>query len=181
LPDGEERRAALEEAGRLSGIFDTIMRVARIEAAQGTDGFEPVDLGALIQDLSETFGPVVEDEAKVLSVDIAGAETVLADRQMLVQAIANLIQNAMRYGGDRITLSAKGHSISVIDDGPGVAAEHYADILKPMVQLDTSRKGDGTGLGLALVKAVSDRHRADLVLSQTDPHGLTVSLKFTDF
>ena len=63
LPDGDERGAALEEASRLSGIFDTIMRVARIEAAQGKDGFEPIDLGALLEDLAEIFGPVIEDEA----------------------------------------------------------------------------------------------------------------------
>lgn len=180
LPDSENRSAALEEAERLSGVFDTIMRVARIEAAHGTDGFEKVSLAALVDDLAETFGPVVEDEGKFLSVDSADADTVFADRQMLVQAIANLIQNAMRYGGDQIILKARAHSIAVIDNGPGVDPDDHAKIIKPMVRLDTTRQSDGTGLGLALVRAVADRHRAELVLSQTQPNGLTVSLNFAD-
>ncbi|MCY4334917.1 MAG: HAMP domain-containing sensor histidine kinase [Litoreibacter sp.] len=180
LPEGEERGAALEEAERLSSIFDTIMRVARIEAAQGTDGFEPVALGELMRDLAETFGPVVEDEGKTLNLNIDGNDTVMADRQMLVQATANLIQNAMRYGGDQIALSARAGAISVADNGPGVDPDQYAEIVKPMVRLDTTRQSDGTGLGLALVRAVADRHNAQLILSQTDPHGLTVTLKFAD-
>lgn len=180
LPDGTERAAALEEAERLSGIFDTIMRVARIEAAQGTEGFETVDLGALMTDLAETFGPVIEDDGKGLHLDVAGAAPVLADRQMLVQAMANLIQNALRYGGDQITLRAHGRALSVSDNGAGVAPEHYAEIVKPMVRLDTTRQSAGTGLGLALVRAVADRHSAELTLSQAQPHGLTVTLKFAD-
>ncbi len=180
LPEGEERGAALEEAERLSGIFDTIMRVARIEAAQGTDGFEKVDLTDLMADMSMTFGPVSEDAGKVLQFDASDAATVFADRQMLVQAVANLIQNAMRYGGDKINLAARGRTISVSDNGPGVAQEKYAEIIKPMVRLDATRQSEGTGLGLALVRAVADRHGAELILSQTDPHGLTVTLKFAN-
>ena len=156
------------------------MRVARIEAAQGTEGFEDVDLGDLMTDLSETFGPVIEDEGKTLHLDIDRAETIFADRQMLAQAIANLIQNAMRYGGDQVTLVAKNRTIGVRDNGPGVDPEQYPEIIKPMVRLDGTRQTEGTGLGLALVRAVADRHGADLVLSQTDPHGLTATLKFAN-
>ncbi|MCY4178879.1 MAG: sensor histidine kinase, partial [Litoreibacter sp.] len=134
----------------------------------------------LMRDLAETFGPVVEDEGKTLNLNIDGNDTVMADRQMLVQATANLIQNAMRYGGDQIALSARAGAISVADNGPGVDPDQYAEIVKPMVRLDTTRQSDGTGLGLALVRAVADRHNAQLILSQTDPHGLTVTLKFAD-
>ena len=152
LPEGDERGAALEEASRLSGIFDTIMRVARIEAGQGRDGFEAVALGDLAADLAETFGPVVEDEGKTLMVDIDAPAFVQGDRGMLVQAIANLIQNALLHGGDEIT---------------------------PMVRLDAARSTQGSGLGLALVRAVADRHGAKLDLAVNDPQGLKVSLNFT--
>jgi len=74
LPDGEGRGAALEEASRLSDIFDTIMRVARIEAGQGRDGFEQVSLGDVAQDLAEIFGPVVEDDGKTLILNVAAPE-----------------------------------------------------------------------------------------------------------
>ena len=180
LPDGEERGAALEEAERLSGIFDTIMRVSRIEAAQGTDGFENVALGELVEDLAETFGPVVEDDGKSLTADVTEPATVMADRQMLVQAVANLIQNAIRHGGPQITLQAKGRTISVSDNGPGVDPSAFSEIIKPMVRLDTARKTEGTGLGLALVRAVADRHGADLTFASNAPSGLSVTLNFAN-
>ena len=182
LPEGEERDAALEDATRLSTIFDTIMRVARIEAAQGKAGFEAVALDELIEELEETFGPVVEDEGKLLKTRVVGAATVQADRQMLVQAMANLIQNALVHGGDEITLVAEKSAIGLADNGPGVDPSHYGEIIKPMVRLDSARVTDGNGLGLALVRAVAERHGAELILSPQngETRGLCVSLNFAD-
>lgn len=179
LPVGEERGAALEEASHLSGIFDTIMRVARIEAGQGRDGFEEVRLGELAEDLAEIFGPVVEDEEKVLTLDVNSPAVVQGDRGMLVQAIANLIQNALVHGGDQITLFARGQTIGVVDNGAGVDPAVFEDIVKPMVRLDAARSTQGSGLGLALVRAVADRHGAKLDLAPNHPQGLKVSLNFT--
>lgn len=180
LPQGQERGAALEEAGRLAEIFDTIMRVARIEAAQGQEGFDQVDLGDLTAELEETFGAVVEDGGKRLTAKVSAAASVFADRKMLVQAMANLIQNALVHGGDDITLFVHGRQIGVADNGPGVEPAQYDEILKPMVRLDAARNTDGSGLGLALVRAVADRHAARLHLSQNTPQGLRVALKFAD-
>ena len=180
LPDGPERGAALAEAGHLSDVFDAILRVARIEATQGAAGLEPVDLHALAHELFEIFEPVVDDAGKSLRLKAEAAETVQADRQMVIQAMANLIQNALVHGGPEITIHARGADIGVSDTGPGVDPDHYDDILKPMVRLDPARGSDGTGLGLALVRAVADRHRADLTLSPVSPQGLNVSLRFTD-
>ena len=158
LPNGEERSAALEEASRLSGIFDTIMRVARIEAGQGREGFEALNLGEFAREVAEIFGPVVEDNAKTIILDVANPATLQADRKMLIQAMANLIQNAIVHGGSQITLFANGTSIGVSDDGEGVDPSHFEDMIKPMVRLDAARNSDGSGLGLALVRAVADRH-----------------------
>ena len=180
LPDGEDRGAALEEAGRLSDIFDTIMRVARIEAAQGTDGFEQVALGAFVEELAEVFGPVIEDSGKSLNLDLSAPGSVLADRKMLVQAMANLIQNAVVHGGDEVTVFARNHAIGVADNGAGVDPDQYQEILKPMVRLDAARASAGSGLGLALVRAVADRHGAVLSLSEQSPHGLRITLKFAE-
>ena len=183
LPEGEERGAALEEAGRLSVIFDTIMRVARIEAAQGEDGFERIELSEFITDIEDIFGPVVEDAGKSLVLKDVKSGAVTADKQMLIQAVANLIQNAIVHGGDEITLFAQAdgniQEIGVFDNGKGVPEEHFDEIIKPMVRLDSARQTDGSGLGLALVRAVADRHRAELELSQNKPHGLRTVLKFT--
>ena len=130
--------------------------------------------------MAETFGPVIEDAGKSLVLDIAEPGTVFADRQMLVQALANLIQNAIRHGGERITLMADGRSIGVADNGSGVDPADFSEIVKPMVRLDAARQSEGTGLGLALVRAVADRHGARLAFAQNKPHGLTVRLEFAD-
>lgn len=180
LPEGEGRSTALEEASRLSGIFDTIMRVARIEAGQGRDGFAPVPFAELVDDLAETFGPVIEDEGKALVLDISHPATVQADRAMLVQAMANLIQNALVHGGDQVTLFVDGDTIGVADNGNGVDPAQFAEIIKPMVRLDAARSTQGSGLGLALVRAVADRHGAHLMLAENTPMGLRVSIGFTE-
>ncbi len=179
LPDGAERAAALDEAARLTGIFDTIMRVARIEAGQGRDGFETVYLDEMATDLSETFGPVVEDAGKTLVLDLSAPVAVQADRGMLVQAVANLIQNALIHGGDLITLFVRGKDLGVAENGPGVDPAQFEEIIKPMVRLDAARSAQGSGLGLALVRAVVDRHGAELKLTANDPHGLIVKISFT--
>ena len=178
LPDGEERSAALEEAGRLSDVFDAIMRVARIEAAHGSEGFEQVDLGELVDQITEIYGPVVEDAGKSLTVAQQQPSQVMADRQMLIQAMANLIQNALVHGGDVITVIAEGPVIGLADNGPGVEPEDFQEIVKPLVRLDPARTTEGSGLGLALVRAVADRHNAEMVLSKVKPQGLRVSLNF---
>ena len=178
LPDGEERALALEEASNLTAIFDTIMRVARIEAGQGTDGFETIDLSELAQDLFETFEAVVEDDGKKLHLSVDRTGTITADRGMLVQALANLIQNGLVHGGLNLTLSATGQSIGVSDDGAGVDPARFEEILRPMVRLDAARSTPGSGLGLALVKAVADRHGAKLQLEAGKPRGLRVMLNF---
>lgn len=179
LPDGEEREVALKEASRLSGIFDTIMRVARIEAAQGREGFESVDLGELVSDVAEIFEPVAQDNGKVLEIDNSKAAKVQADKKMLVQALANLIQNAIVHGGPKITLFAHDRATGVADNGKGVDPASYGEIVKPMVRLDAARGTEGTGLGLALVRAVADRHGARLQLAEEVPHGLRITLNFT--
>ncbi|WP_375253747.1 sensor histidine kinase [Yoonia sp.] len=184
LPDSEERAEALEEAGQLSDIFDTIMRVARIEAGQGKTGFEDIPLASFIDALAETFGPVVEDAGRQLKLDVSGAKSVFADRQMLVQAMANLIQNALVHGGSEIALIANGQSLGVADNGDGVKTADYDEIVKPMVRLDAARSSIGSGLGLALVRAVADRHGAKLDLGPMQPgqkpQGLRVMLNFAD-
>jgi signal transduction histidine kinase len=179
LPSGAERSAAIEEARGLSDIFDTIMRVARIEAGQGRDGFEAVPLGGLIEELAEIYGPVIEDAGKTLDVNLSAPEAVQADRAMVVQAMANLIQNALVHGGDQIVIFGDGRTIGVADNGAGVDPAQFAEILKPMVRLDAARSTQGSGLGLALVRAVADRHSAQLHLAPNVPQGLRVTLSFT--
>jgi signal transduction histidine kinase len=98
---------------------------------------------------------------------------------MLVQALANLIQNALVHGGEQITVFVDGYSLGVADNGAGVEPAEFSKIIEPMVRLDAARGTPGSGLGLALVKAVADRHGAKLNLAMHNPHGLRVTLNFT--
>jgi len=180
LPKSVPRSGALEEAERLSAIFDTIMRIARIEAEQGRASFEEIDLGSLCSEVADVFGPVVEDSGKQLMIRDDGAGRIMADRRMVIQALANLIQNAIVHGGDDIRVFAAGLEIGVEDDGTGINPDMFEDMLKPMVRGDAARKSDGAGLGLALVRAVADRHGACLSLTVLEPVGFRVGLKFTD-
>ncbi|MCF2869684.1 HAMP domain-containing histidine kinase [Octadecabacter sp. G9-8] len=180
LPASDGRGAALEEASHLSDVFDTIMRVARIEAGQGRDGFEPLVMDDFVREMAEIYGPVVEDEGKILAVDVVSPATVQADRGMLVQAMANLIQNALVHGGDRIILFVDGPKMGVADNGAGVDPAQFAEIIKPMVRLDAARSTQGSGLGLALVRAVADRHGARLDLAENTPQGLRIAINFTE-
>jgi signal transduction histidine kinase len=156
------------------------MRVARIEAGQGREGFEVLNLGDLVHDVAEVFGPVAEDNAKSFILDVVNPATLHADRKMLIQAMANLVQNAIIHGGSQITVFAHGASIGVADDGDGVDPSHFEDMIKPMVRLDAARNSDGSGLGLALVRAVADRHNGRLQLAEEKPRGLRVSINFTE-
>ena len=178
LPESEGRADALEEIAKLSEVFDAIMRVARIEAAQGNDGFTLVDLSDLADEVADVFGPVAEDAGKHLTRAEGTGGTVQADRQMLFQALANLIQNALVHGGDKITLHAAGRTLGVSDNGPGVPADQIGEITKPMIRLVAARRTEGTGLGLALVRAVADRHGARLEIGANAPSGLRVTLNF---
>lgn len=170
---------AHDEAAHLSETFSAILRIARVEAAQGDGALAPVALGALAQDLADIFGPVVEDQGKGLQVVIDRPATVLVDRDLLVQAFGNLIQNAIVYGGDMITLRVQGAEMGVLDNGAGVPEDQLDSILLPMVRLDRTRQSDGAGLGLSMVRAVAGRHEAALILSNQKTGGLSVTLTFT--
>jgi signal transduction histidine kinase len=184
-PKVPERSDALEEAERLAGIFDTIMRVARIEAAQGT---EPTDSSPWISAAPaggawrHRSAPWWKTSGKQLHVTAKRTATVDADRKMLVQALANLIQNAIVHGGPGHHLVRQRPGDRRLPTMARASTQRcYDEITKPMVRLDAARESDGAGLGLALVRAVADRHGARAgIVALNRPHGLRVALKFTE-
>ena len=105
------------------------------------------------------------------------------DAELLTQGLANLIENAIRHCPPGTTIigavQVKGGlaEASVTDNGPGIPAEEHASVLRRLYRLEKSRTTEGTGLGLALVKAVADLHGADLALTDAAP-GLRVALRF---
>jgi signal transduction histidine kinase len=175
--EGLER--TIEKADELIKTFNALLLIARLEAAPLQDSLEQFDLSQLVEDVSELYIPAAEEAGFVLSVEVAGGPTILANRQLIGQAISNLIDNAIKYSrtsgpGSAITvrsgpLPAGGAVISVGDRGPGIPAADRERVLKRFVRLEESRTLPGTGLGLSLVAAVARLHGGELVLEDNQP------------
>ncbi|WP_298668066.1 HAMP domain-containing sensor histidine kinase [uncultured Sphingomonas sp.] len=164
---------AMEEGERLLAMLDTALRITRAEAGLGREAFGEVDVGAMLVDLADMFGPLAEDRGKSIAVDIAPPITINANREMLGQSLANLIDNALKYGAGTITLSAVAHphevAISVADEGVGIPPAARHDALKRFGRLDAARHEGGAGLGLSLVAAVAHLHGGTLTLGDNAP------------
>ncbi|MEM9248584.1 MAG: HAMP domain-containing sensor histidine kinase [Pseudomonadota bacterium] len=172
---------ALDQIDQITGTFDALLRLARIESGAGREAFSRIELGALVGEVRDIFGPVIEDAGQTLEVVVQQAEPVHGDRDLLVQLLANLIQNALRYGaeGQTVRLQAFGRRLSVSDEGPGIPVAEREIVLQPLYQGEASRQGLGAGLGLSLVNAIATLHGAELSLAD-GPHGrgLTVKVHF---
>jgi signal transduction histidine kinase len=186
----EALERTIEEADGLIKTFNALLSIARIEAGAGGENRETLDVSTLLRDVAELYEPVAEERGLVLKAEADAPVMVRADRQLLGQAIANLIDNAIKYGtaevagngaGTRpeveVRAVAKGPvaEIVVTDRGPGVPASDRDRVLGRFVRLEASRSEPGSGLGLSLVAAVARLHGGNLRLEDNEP-GLRVIL-----
>jgi signal transduction histidine kinase len=185
LGAGSAERRVLErvttEVDQMRSTLDALLRIALAET--GTVAREPVDLSELVASVVELYAPVSEERGIELKSSVAAGAEVLGSRQLLAQALANLLDNAIKFTPDggriRVLLRRSGNEPEVIveDNGPGIPADKREIVLGRRVRLDEARKFPGSGLGLSLVAAVTKLHGARLVLDDAAP-GLRVSLKF---
>jgi len=181
----------LHDADELLSIFNSIQRISRLESGDQRNVLELIDVAPIVEDLADLYGPVCEDENRHFSSEIQTDLWVKADRGLIAQAISNLIDNAVKYtdpGGAIVLRLRKQRNgsveISVTDTGLGVPAEKRDEVLKRFVRLEGSRSRPGSGLGLSLVKAITEIHSAQLILedgpgSETDNGiGLRVAVVF---
>lgn len=172
---------ALVQIDQIVDTFNAILRITRVESGAQKSSFVTVDLGAIVENVHETFGPVVEDQGQLLNVQLLSPANVQGDPDLIIQLLGNLIQNALRYGTaeQHISLHVEGAILSVTDQGPGIPVEDRQRVLQPLYQREKQRQGEGFGLGLALVNAICDLHEADLVLEEgTNGNGLRVQVSF---
>ena len=171
-----------EDVTALLRTFDAMLRLAEIENDPKATHLKPVDLARLAAEVVDAYGPDVEASGRKLELTAEAAQ-VLGDADLLRNAIANLIENAMRHTppGTHIRVTVRpdgGESLLVVaDDGPGVPPEHLDKVLQRFQRLDATRTTAGSGLGLPIVTAIAHRHGAKLVLADAGP-GLKVSLIF---
>jgi len=173
--------AALTEADSLLEIFSALLRIAQIEAGAQKSGFTDVDLSELMHSIAEAYEPSAEDSQHKLEVDVAPGVTMTGDRQLLAQLFSNLVENALTHTPDGSTVrlalypKAGGFEAEVADNGPGIPAEEHEKVFDRFYRLDRSRTTKGSGLGLALVKAIATLHGMTLKLEDHRP-GLAVLL-----
>ncbi|MBX4885032.1 sensor histidine kinase [Rhizobium bangladeshense] len=196
MTDGDTRRAALEgiisESDQLIRTFNALLMISRVEAGSVAAEMSPVELSAIVSDSAELYEPAAEEAGLGLASSIEPDIEVQGNRELIGQAIFNLLDNAIKYSSDtkgagevllKLARRPDGICLSVADHGPGVPADRRGDVVKRFVRLDESRSKPGTGLGLSLVEAVMELHNGRLELSDTNPdkpeqRGLTVSMIF---
>ncbi len=186
--DSDEYQAVLEQAiidvDALLKTFNALLHIAQAEAGIQREQLSDIDLAVLAADLVEFYGALAEQQSIVLSYTHSGPLYVQGNRQLLAQAVSNLLDNALKYTpvGGRIELSVKTEQnraeLSVADSGPGIPANQRSKVLERFVRLDSARSTPGSGLGLSLVNAVAKLHGAQLLLEDNGP-GLRVSLWFS--
>ncbi len=169
------------EADHLLGMLATALLISRAEAGIGRDHFDPVDLGALIEDLGELYQPLAEERGVDLLIQISGACRINGNRELLGQAISNGIDNAFKYGAGPMRLTAwrKGPTcwVEMADTGPGIPEDLREEALRRFGRLDPARSGSGVGLGLSLISAVVRLHGGTFELDDARP-GLIIRMAF---
>ncbi|NOU06472.1 MAG: HAMP domain-containing protein [Hyphomicrobiaceae bacterium] len=184
--DGLER--TIEEADGLIQTFNALLLIARLEAGAVDDTKRDTDVTSLVNDVAELYQPVAEEAGLKLNCSPVRAIHASVNRQLIGQAVANLIDNAIKYSKIEgvsnssstievgVTTSPNGDPIIAIGDhGPGIPAKERARVLKRFVRLEQSRSAPGTGLGLSLVAAVARLHDGTIRLEDNAP-GLRVEL-----
>jgi signal transduction histidine kinase len=175
--------AALADLDRVQRTLATLLQIAQAESGISVANSAPVDLCELASDMAELYEPAARERQLTLTVDAERRCEVQGNRQLLAQAVANLVENSLKYvpAGGRIEVKAvKGDAQSqlvVADNGPGIPEGERTHVLQPFVRLPAAASTSGSGLGLSLVAAIARLHHAQLALEDNKP-GLRVVLNF---
>ncbi len=180
-----------EQATRMARLIDDLLSLSRIEQKAHIHPDKPIDLIAIVRQVADGLSPLAHERGVELKItDEAGSLVVPGDRDELIRVFENLIENALKYGapGKRVDIAltreppgeaAREAVVSVRDYGPGIAPEHLPRLTERFYRVDIgeSRAQGGTGLGLALVKHILNRHRGRLVIESTPGTGATFAVR----
>ncbi len=175
--------SSIREADSLLTTFNALLRIARIEAGQVTTDFAVLDYRTLVEDVVEFYEPLAEEKNQFLTMDAGNTIKTMGDRDLLFQALANVIENAIKYtqenGHISVILSQLDNDavITIADNGPGIPAEERERVFRRFYRLDRSRSTTGNGLGLSMVAAVVTMHQGQIRLMDNDP-GLKTVMQF---
>ena len=186
-----ELERTIEESDDLIKIFDALLMIARAEAGADRAGMCAFDVGETVASVAELYEPLAEEQGVALKVEAAPGLAIVGNRELIGQAIANLIDNAVKYGvveaeasgalapPTEIAVNARGDgktvTIEVADRGPGIPAADRARAIERFVRLESARSRPGSGLGLSLAAAVARMHGGAVRLEDNAP-GLKVAV-----
>jgi signal transduction histidine kinase len=179
-------RAALEatiaESDELIRTFNALLMIARAESGQARDNMTEFDAAEIARDVGELYEPLADEKGIALTVEAPAAAPVRGNRELVSQALANLIDNAIKYAGPNgevngapaeIVVKAGNDgeriALSVADRGPGIAEADRGRVVERFVRLEQSRSAPGSGLGLSLAAAVARLHGGELKLEDNHP------------
>ena len=182
----DDYRAALEstiaESDELIRTFDALLMIARAESGHARDNMTEFDAAEIARDVGELYEPLADEKGIALTVDAPAAAPVRGNRELVSQALANLIDNAIKYAGPNgevngapaeIVVKAGNDgeriALSVADRGPGIAEADRGRVVERFVRLEQSRSAPGSGLGLSLAAAVARLHGGELKLEDNHP------------
>jgi signal transduction histidine kinase len=176
---GRALRAAVErgiaDLDGISRIFQALLRIAEAEAGARRAAFAPLDLRLVLEDAVEFYSVAAEARGQNLTTALPDRLDLVGDRDLLLQAVANLLDNAIKFtppGGNvhlAATASRQVVEVAVADDGPGLAAEDRTHAGERFFRADKARATPGSGLGLSLVRAVAHLHGGEVVLEDAMP------------
>ena len=171
----------IAEADQLLQTFNALLDIAQVEAGAARREFEPIDLAALLDDVVELYEPAAEQRGLSFQAHAQGPVELPGDRELLFQALANLVDNALKFtpaGGEvavSLSFDQERVRLCVSDSGPGIPPESRERVRERFYRLEASRSTPGSGLGLSLVAAVVELHGGHLELGDNEP-GLTACL-----
>ena len=180
-------RTALEstiaESDELIRTFDALLMIARAESGHARDNMTEFDAAEIARDVGELYEPLADEKGLALTVDAPAAAPVRGNRELVSQALANLVDNAIKYAGPKHTETNKAPAeivvkagadgdritLSVADHGPGIPDADRDRVVERFVRLEQSRSEPGSGLGLSLAAAVARLHGGELKLEDNHP------------
>jgi signal transduction histidine kinase len=174
----DARNALIDVIGEADGlikIFNALLMIARAEAGQLREGMSVIDAAEIVREIVELYDPVAEDRGLVIQPHIDAPLPLYGSRELIGQAVANLIDNALKYGASSSEISVRAIRndteivIEIADRGEGIPESDRTRVTERFVRLETSRSQPGSGLGLSLVAAIARLHRGTLELADNHP------------
>ena len=175
---------ALNESSRLANIFDALLRISQIKSGNRRQRFETINVIDIVQTIAEIYTDVAEDADMRLTLDTQTKPIfILGDRELLTQQLANLVENSLRYCPPASLLKLSCHTddnevvLMMADNGPGINDQEKQRVFERLYRINKSRNDGGLGIGLTLVKAVTELHQGEIRLYDCHP-GLGVEIRY---